>query len=207
MYRMAAGASLSGYVRSMSGVTLPDWMSSVRTARSSAFSEQTNVRSFWPTNGDRPIARTGQFAVTRRVVALLPTLARLGLGRVLAASAAPALPAPAADQVRALTTTARGARNVRDEQSVIPELFQQAQALTTFHANPLAVVTASQTLKTGGWAGAQQQLAALSTSRIHRVSDSTHTGLLEDQHGSADSVRAINDVIASVRTGYHLNTR
>ena len=28
MYRMAAGTSLSGYVRSMTGVTLPDWMSS-----------------------------------------------------------------------------------------------------------------------------------------------------------------------------------
>jgi pimeloyl-ACP methyl ester carboxylesterase len=149
----------------------------------------------------------GQYAVTRRLVALLPTLARLGLGRVVAASAAPALPAPEADQVRALTATARGARNVRDEQSVIPQLFKQAQALTTFHAKPLAVVTASESLKTGGWAGAQQQLAALSTNRIHRVSDSTHTGLLEAQHGSADSVRAINDVIASVRTGYHLNTR
>lgn len=149
----------------------------------------------------------GQYAVTRRVVALLPTLARLGLGRVLAASAAPALPAPAAAQVRALTATARGARNVRDEQSVIPELFRQAQALTTFHANPLAVVTASQTLKTGGWAAAQQRLAALSTNCIHRMSDSTHAGLLEDQHGSADSVRAINDIIASVRTGARLGTR
>lgn len=149
----------------------------------------------------------GQYAVTRRVVALLPTLARLGLGRILAASAASALPAPEAGQVRALTTSPRGARNVRDEQSVIPELFEQAQALTTFDANPLAVVTASDTLMTSGWAAAQQRLAALSTNRIHRVSDSTHTGLLEDQHGSADSVHAINDVIASVRTGYHLDTR
>lgn len=71
---------------------------------SSSPEQLTNIPSF-----------AGQYAVTRRVVALLPTLARLGLGRVLAASAAPALPAPEADQVRALTTTARGARNARDE--------------------------------------------------------------------------------------------
>lgn len=86
-------------------------------------------------------------------------------------------------------------------------MFKQAPALTTFHAKPLAVVTATESLKTDGWAAAQQRLAALSTNCIHRVSDSTHSGLLEDQHGSADSVRAINEVIASVRTGHHLDTR
>ena len=36
----------------MTGVTLPASMSSLRTTRSSAFSDETNVPSFWPTNGD-----------------------------------------------------------------------------------------------------------------------------------------------------------
>ena len=60
---------------------------------------------------------------------------------------------------------------------------------------------------TDGWAAAQEHLAALSTNATHRVADSTHAGLLEDQHGSADSVRAINDVVGAVRTGHPLDTR
>jgi pimeloyl-ACP methyl ester carboxylesterase len=190
------GHSTGGAYAMIYAARYPEQVAGLVLLDSSSPEQLTKIPSF-----------AGQYAVTRRAVALLPTLARVGLGRVLAASAAPALPAAEAGQVRALTATARGARNVRDEQSVIPQLFRQAQALTAFHAKPLAVVTASESLKTGGWAGAQQQLAALSTNRIHRVSDSTHTGLLEDQHGSADSVRAIDDVIASVRTGARLGTR
>ena len=49
---MACGAWASGYVRSMTGVTFPASMSSVRTSRSSWFSLEMNVVSFWPTNGD-----------------------------------------------------------------------------------------------------------------------------------------------------------
>jgi len=147
----------------------------------------------------------GQYAVMRRGMALLPTLARLGLGRVLAASN---LPAPAADQVRALTATPRAARNGRDELSVIPEVFEQAQALTTLQGRPLAVVTASEeSLETTGWAAAQDRLATLSTNHVHRTVHSTHPGLLEDQHGSTESVRAITEVITSVRTGTPLDTK
>jgi pimeloyl-ACP methyl ester carboxylesterase len=147
----------------------------------------------------------GQYAVMRRGMALLPTLARLGLGRVLAASN---LPAPAADQVRALTATAHAARNGRDELSVIPEVFEQAQALTTLQGRPLAVVTASEeSLETTGWAAAQDRLATLSTNHAHRTVHSTHPGLLEDQHGSTESVRAITEVITSVRTGTPLDTK
>jgi pimeloyl-ACP methyl ester carboxylesterase len=146
----------------------------------------------------------GQYAVMRRGMALLPTLARLGLGRVLAASN---LPAPAADQVRALTSTARATRNGRDELSVIPAVFEQAQALTTLQDRPLAVVTASESLETTGWAAAQDRLATLSTNHVHRTVHSTHSGLLEDQHASTESVRAITEVISSVRTGSHLDPK
>jgi pimeloyl-ACP methyl ester carboxylesterase len=146
----------------------------------------------------------GQYAVMRRGMALLPTLARLGLGRVLAASN---LPAPAAEQVRALTSTARATRNGRDELSVIPEVFEQAQALTTLQDRPLAVVTASESLETTGWAAAQDRLATLSTNHVHRAVHSTHPGLLEDQRASTESVRAITEVISSVRTGSHLDPK
>ena len=88
-------------------------------------------------------AYAGQYAVMRRGFALLPTLNRLGLGRAFPASS---LPAPAADQVQALTSTARAARNGRDELSVVLDVFAQAQALTTLDDRPLAVLTASDNL-------------------------------------------------------------
>ena len=101
----------------------------------------------------------------------------------------------------------RAARNGRDELSVIPDVFAQSQALTTLHDRPLAVLTASENVATDGWVGAQNQLARLSTNRIHRTVRSTHPGLLEDARPAAESVRAITEVVSSVRTGGPLSTR
>jgi pimeloyl-ACP methyl ester carboxylesterase len=144
-----------------------------------------------------------QYAVMRRGIALLPTANRLGVGRLFAA---PHLPEPAADQVRALTSTARAASNGRDELSVVLDVFEQAQALTTLGDRPLAVLTASDSVANDGWTGAQDRLAALSTNHVHRVISSSHAGLLEDAGPAAESVRAISEVISSVRTGASLDT-
>ena len=148
-------------------------------------------------------AYPGQYAVMRRGLALLPTLDRLGIARLFPSSH---LPAAAAAEVNALTSTARAARNGRDELSVIPEVFTQAQALTTLHDRPLAVLTASENLTTDGWLGAQDELAGLSTDAFHRIVRATHAGLLEDAHPAAESVRAISEVVSSVRTGRPLRT-
>ena len=147
-------------------------------------------------------AYPGQYAVMRRGLALLPTLARLGLSRM---APAPDLPAPAADQVDALTSTARAARNTRDELSVVPEVFAQAQALTTLHRRPLAVLTASESLQGEGWGAAQDQMAALSPNVVHRTVRSTHAGLLNDRGPATEAVHAITEVIDSVRTGTPLD--
>ena len=141
----------------------------------------------------------GQYALMRRGLALLPTLRRVGLGQLLPPTSH--LPAAAAETVTALTSTAQAARSMRDEVSVIPEVFTQAQALTTLGDRPLAVLTASDNVETTeGWIGAQDQLAAISTNRIHRTVDSTHAGLLEDVRPAAEAVRAITEVISSART-------
>ncbi|MCW2767902.1 MAG: alpha/beta hydrolase fold protein [Nocardioides sp.] len=151
---------------------------------------------------------SGQYAVIHRVEALTPTLNRLGLGRVIAAVASSHLPTTAAGQVTALTANAQGARNASAEWQVLPTLFKQAQALTTFGHRPLAVLTASESAqKTGGWEATQNRLAALSTRSIHRVVDSTHMGLLEDPHGSAAAVAAIDHVIAELRNQSPRGTR
>jgi pimeloyl-ACP methyl ester carboxylesterase len=142
----------------------------------------------------------GSYAMTRRVVALLPSLSRLGLARLGPVAPVSALPAPAAAQVRAFSTSAHGLRNVRDEQSRLRDVFAQARALATLGGKPLAVVTANETLSTTGWAAAQDRLAALSTNSSHRIADATHGGLLDDPRGAAISVRAITDVVRSAST-------
>ena len=147
-------------------------------------------------------AYPSQYAVMRRGLALLPTLARFGISRL---APAPGLPAPAADQVDALTSNARAARNMRDEVSVVPEVFAQAQALTTLHGRPLAVLTASESLKGAGWGDAQDELAALSTNAVHNTVPSTHAGLLADPGPATEAVHAITEVIDSVRTGTALD--
>jgi len=140
----------------------------------------------------------GSYAMTRRVVALLPSLSRLGLARF--SPAAPALSTPAAAQVRAFSTSAHGLRNVRDEQSRLRDVFAQARALATLGGEPLAVVTANEVLSTTGWATAQDRLAALSINSSHRIADATHGGLLDDPYGAVISVRAITDVVRSAST-------
>jgi pimeloyl-ACP methyl ester carboxylesterase len=151
-----------------------------------------------PEQLEKIAAYAGQYAVMRRGLALFPTLSRLGVRRPLAASH---LPAPAADQVKALGSTARAARNGRDELSVVLEVFTQAQSLTTLGDRPLAVITASENLSDAGWPEAQDDLAALSTNRVHRTVESSHAGLLEDAAPAAASVRAVTEVVASVRAG------
>ena len=145
-----------------------------------------------------------QYAVMRRGVALLPTLTRLGLGRMLAPASH--LPAPASEQVQALASTPYAARNGRDELSVIPDVFAQAQGLSSLNDRPLAVLTASENLTTVGWKGAQDRLAALSTNHVHRTVDSTHAGVLEDKTPAAASVRAITEVVSAVHAGTPLET-
>ena len=149
-------------------------------------------------------AYPGQYAIMRRGLALLPTLARLGVARLVPAAD---LPAPAGAQVQALTSTAKSARNGRDEISVAPRVFAQAQALTTLGDRPLAVLTTSESLTGAGWASAQDQLAALSTNRVHRTVDATHAGIVADKAPAAQSVRAVNEVLSAVRTGAPMEQR
>ncbi|WP_151083255.1 alpha/beta fold hydrolase [Nocardioides cynanchi] len=149
-----------------------------------------------------PAYATQYALMMRRGLAFLPTLDRIGLGRLLADVMPSHFPQPAADVVTSLTASARGARNGRDEISILPTLFSQAGVLTSLHGRPLAVLTSTDNLrKTAGWGEAQDQLAALSTNVVHRVVDSTHPGLLEDQSPARASARAIDQVIAAVRGG------
>jgi pimeloyl-ACP methyl ester carboxylesterase len=150
----------------------------------------------------------GTWAMMRRVLPVMPALARVSATRLMPADPSTALPPAAAAQVRAFATSPRGARNMRDELTELRTVFTQAQALTTFDPKPLAVVTARENAEdTTGWAAAQDRMATLSTNSTHWTTDTTHVGLLDDATGSTSSVRAITAVVAAVRTGTPVSTR
>lgn len=136
-----------------------------------------------------------------RGLGVLPSLARLGAGRVLPTAAWSSLPEPAASQVQAFASSARGMRNMRDEQSMYRTVFEQARALTSLDSKPLIVVTATESVrKHEEWLDLQAQLAAMSTNSQHRVADATHAGLMDDKESAEVSVQAIVDVVHSTQT-------
>jgi pimeloyl-ACP methyl ester carboxylesterase len=134
-------------------------------------------------------------------MAVLPSLARLGAGRLLPASAWSALPEPAAGRVRVFLSSPRGWRNVRDEVATMPALLGQARALTSLGATPLVVLTAAGNEDDPAWLAAQERMAALSTTSVHRHADAAHAALLDEERGAASSVQAVADVVRAVRAG------
>src|SRR3954451_19019573 len=136
------------------------------------------------------------------VLGLLPTVARLGIGQLVPASSWSSLPEPAAGQVQAFSSSPRSWANASDETAAMPAMFRQAQALTTLGSKPLVVVTATESLQmTPGWSDVQDRMAALSTTTSHRIADTTHVALLDEERGAEISTHAIDDVVQAARTG------
>ena len=143
-----------------------------------------------------------QYAFLRRLYSVMPALVRIGAG-ALAAPGSDYEP-DVADRLHAMTSTPRAARGARDEVTVLPRLFEQAQALTTLRDIPLAVLTASQNAAdTEGWSAAQDELASLSTQSTHTEADSSHDGLLAEDVGASASAGAIAAVVAAVSEPGH----
>lgn len=135
-------------------------------------------------------------------LALLPSLARMGLAQLVPPSVWTSMPEPTAGAYRAFATTARAMTNTVDELSMYGAVFTQAQTLTTLGSRPLVVITPADKADTdpAGYA-AQERFAALSDNSSLRTADTTHAGLVDDEHGATISAHAINDVVESVRTG------
>jgi pimeloyl-ACP methyl ester carboxylesterase len=146
------------------------------------------------------------YSIMRRALGVAPTVARLGVGRFVSEGRLSGLPSPEAAQFRAFATSSRGLRAMRDELSALPAAFAQAGALRTLSGKPLAVLTASVGQQPG-WSAAQDRLAALSSDSSHRLVDTTHSGLLDDQRAAGAAALAITDVVRALRTGSPLHTR
>lgn len=149
---------------------------------------------------DLPGFATEQWLM-HRGLGLLPSLTRLGLGRTMPTSVWSSLPEPAASQVRAFASSARGMRSMRDEQSMFRTAFEQAKALRSLGGKPVVVVTATESMEQNDeWVDLQERLAALSSNHDHRVVVATHAGLVDDPALIHASVQAIVDTVRAVRT-------
>ena len=143
------------------------------------------------------------YRVFHRIFAVLPTLARLGVGRVVVPADLD-LPAPVRDIQRVHHASPRLYRSLRDEFEELPTALAQARSFQSLGDRPLVVVTAAQDPQ-AGWLALQERLATLSTNSSHRVVPYTHNALVTDQTAAQASIHAIRDVVRAVRSNVALD--
>ncbi len=120
--------------------------------------------------------------------ALMSATARLGLGRLLGA-------------------TAKEMASFIDEYAVAGRSASQAGELTSLDGKPLIVLTAEQG-NAAGWMPHQDAMAALSTNSGHRVvPGATHQSLVDNPAHATVVSQAIVDVVEAIRTGAPISTR
>jgi len=140
----------------------------------------------------------GVYEALRKATALFPSLARIGVMRLIYSFSVVDLPPEARAEERAIWSTASHNRSLRDEVAGLKAALTQAQDLTTLGEKPLIVLTAAKGAETG-WLPLQDEMAGLSTNSVHRVLQAaTHPSLTEDEDVAAMSVRAILDVVEAV---------
>jgi pimeloyl-ACP methyl ester carboxylesterase len=125
----------------------------------------------------------GFYQMFRRVWAVVPSLSRLGFGRVLYHTAYADLPNPARAEERAFWATPRHSRSVRDEFAEIRAAMTQAGSLTSLGDRPLIVVSAQKGAQTG-WMAMQDGLAARThtTQGARHDIDTAHAGRSTGDH-------------------------
>jgi pimeloyl-ACP methyl ester carboxylesterase len=142
-----------------------------------------------------------QYRALRRASALFPSLARLGVFRLVNQFSPDTLPAQPRDEERAVVSSANLNRIQRDEFAELPMTLNEAAALTNIGDRPLIVVTAVKGAQTG-WLPLQDKMTSLSTNSAHWfLPDIDHPGVVHDSAGAAKASQAILAVVASVRSG------
>lgn len=132
-----------------------------------------------------------------RIVGALPSLARLGVARILV-PADHDLPSGSRNVQRLHHVSARFYRSLRDEFAQLPTSLAQARSFQSLGDRPLVVVTAERAAM-AGWLPLQDTMAALSTNSSHRVVPYSHNALVTDQTAAQISIQAIRDVVQAVR--------
>ncbi len=136
-----------------------------------------------------PVSPTseGSNSFLKHFSALMSATARLGLGRLLGATA---------NEMAAFI----------DEYAVAGRSASEAGELTGLDGKPLIVLTAEQG-NSAGWMQHQEAMAALSTNSLHNVvPGATHQSLIDNAAHAAVVSQAIVDVVGAIRTGAPLAT-
>jgi len=140
------------------------------------------------------------YSMMKRVFALVPTLARTAMGKVMLRSGHGTLPPQARNAARSFASSPRELRADRIELLQLPSIFDEAKAVHTLDGKPLAVVSAGVG-EMRGWAAAQTKLAQLSTNSTHRtVAGAAHETLLEDEAFAGFASAAITHVVEMARS-------
>jgi pimeloyl-ACP methyl ester carboxylesterase len=148
--------------------------------------------------GRLPEARES-YEKTRRLFAVAPLLARIGVVRLFSLSPAPPeLPERQRAQIDALAPSTRQVAATADEFRATPESTDQARGLGSLGGKPLAVVSAGK--QPPAWLELQDELATLSSDSSHRVVDgATHVSVLYDRDDAQKTSAAIVGVVEAAR--------
>ena len=152
---------------------------------------------------DQPVShpKAGSYSVLKHLSALVATTSRLGLGRLLANTSFSDLPPRYRDDARVTSATAKEMSRVIDEYGVAGRSAPAAGRLRSFDAKPLIVLTATRGNRKG-WVADQNEMVKLSTNSLHRFEQgAAHASFVDDPDHADAVVTAIQDVVASVRTG------
>jgi pimeloyl-ACP methyl ester carboxylesterase len=138
------------------------------------------------------------YAEARRLFAIAPLVARIGVVRLFELlPAPPGLPPQQRAQVEALNPSMRQVGTTADEFRATPETTAQARAADVPGDKSLAVVSAGK--QSPAWLELQDELATLSSESTHRVVEgASHTSLLDDRNDATATSAAILDVVEAV---------
>lgn len=157
------------------------------------------VESSHPEQFERLPEARESYEQTRRLFAVAPWLARIGVVRLFNVSPAPPeLPERQRAQTDALASSTRQISATAEEFRATTRTTAQARSLRSLGDKPLSVVSAGT--QSSAWLGLQDELAALSSDSSHRVVEgATHVSVLYDRDDARATGAAIVGVVEAAR--------
>jgi pimeloyl-ACP methyl ester carboxylesterase len=144
---------------------------------------------------------------TTRISAMMPVLARIGVMRVMSHfQPASSLPQPQSAEALAASSATKDWDTLSAEFLASPATYAQARASVFPAGVPLFVLTATDHDTPPDleqlWQGWQNEMATLSTNRVHQVVvGAHHTSLVLAAKDAKASVAAIRQIVEAARTG------
>jgi pimeloyl-ACP methyl ester carboxylesterase len=149
--------------------------------------------------------KPGSYSVLKHASSLIASTSHVGVGWLLANGQFSTLPPKYRDDAGATAATGKEMGGFLDEFGVSNRSMAEAGTLRTLGAKPLIVLTATVG-NSKGWMGYQDQMAKLSTNSLHRAEPgATHDDLVSDPRHTVAVIKAIHDVVVSLRNGAPLS--